>query len=1095
MSSQDGVKGSRLPLVDCTLQGETEDDVIHAKALLDSGALGCSFVRRSIVDQLPGLKRSDKSVVGVLGNSQPWTSAESVMLPLRLVLKPLGFVNMDAYIEAFVLDDLAEDIIIGGLHISRLQLHSVSAALLDRYAESCHDAAEVPCLLSMLPLIYDSGEDDLGDLEAYPLVKVDIVNGDASYGGPDQLQQQMRSLVQDFQDIFATKVRDTPALVPPLILELDEGAKLTKALQLPVRSQCPEHNAALEEQLGDLLVVGVIREVNSQYFSQVLLVRKADGTLRFCVDYRFVNQITKAQPYPLPNIPLLLQTLAGNKYFSVVDLTAGYHQCALAEESQDLSAFKTAQGIFKFTRVPFGLKQAPGYFQRIMQDVVLKGLIGKICVVYIDDIITWGKSEAEILENTRVVFQRLRQHLLCIKLIKCKLGVTCVKFVGHMVSASGISMSDERKTAVLGMKKPSTVKELRRFLGTTNYFRRFIPNYAHVTGPLTALDRYGPKAKQHPLEWTEEADEAFQRTRQAIADAVTLSFLRDSGEIRLYPDASEYAIGAHLVQLDEEFEECTISFYSKRLNDVEQRWNVSEKEMFAVIMAVRKLHTYIGGRAFVVITDHRNLTFCLTPSASSKVERWRQLLSVYDISWRLIPGLDNVNADNLSRLLAMSVSTAEENPKSKRPRIGTTSEPSDPPQNLAQFHGDVVGHFKLDKTLEKLASLNISWPGMRKHLADFIKSCPICQKTSTAPTYSHGNTFTLKTARPNDLVAIDTVGPFDTDTYGFSYVLVLVDHMSAFVRAYPLKSTEAKECAKRMVEYMCREGTPKQLHSDRGTQFVNSVISEVTRYFKLLHTTSTAYSHEENGIVERTIRDLRNQLSAYLYEAKNAGINWSDAIPIVERILNTKVCTYTGVTPAAMRFGNCNALEVGIFAEADPQGDIVSDDYLTQIKWFQDLIMDKLPTTHERTPSADPTTFKEGDLILVERTTRLKKNVAEPLRDGPFLVLKQAGSRVSYENYQTSKVSTVHVSRCRRYQPRGDPWTELRDAMQASGTYLVEEIVSHSKIRSKYRFMVKYVGYDEPEEDFSTNMSLRKTEAFKRYVESHPELQHLLLAE
>jgi hypothetical protein len=233
-------------LVDCTLQGETEDDVIHAKALLDSGALGCSFVRRSIVDQLPGLKRSDKSVVGVLGNSQPWTSAESVMLPLRLVLKPLGFVNMDAYIEAFVLDDLAEDIIIGGLHISRLQLHSVSAALLDRYAESCHDAAEVPCLLSMLPLIYDSGEDDLGDLEAYPLVKVDIVNGDASYGGPDQLQQQMRSLVQDFQDIFATKVRDTPALVPPLILELDEGAKLTKALQLPVRSQCPEHNAALE---------------------------------------------------------------------------------------------------------------------------------------------------------------------------------------------------------------------------------------------------------------------------------------------------------------------------------------------------------------------------------------------------------------------------------------------------------------------------------------------------------------------------------------------------------------------------------------------------------------------------------------------------------------------------------------------------------------------------------------------------------------------------------------------------------------------------------------------------------------------------------
>lgn len=1108
MSRRGDGRGCQLPLVDCIIQGETSDDVVHAKALLDSGALGCSFIRKSVVDQIPGLKRQKKSVVGVLGDERSWSAAESVMLPVRLLLKPLGFVNMDAYIEAFVMEQLAEDVIIGGLHISRMQLHSVSAALLDRYAASCTDSAlpteETPCLLSMLPLIEDIN-DSLGTLDVYPL-KLDIVDAEALFGGPKPLQQQMEALVNEYEDIFATSVGSTPALVPPLVLELEDDAKLTKALQLPLRQQCKQHRLALESQVKDLEVLGVIRKFNGRFYSQVLLVRKLDGTLRFCVDYRFINRITKPQPYPIPNIPVLLQTLEGNKYFSVIDLTAGYHQCALEEKSQELTAFLTEKGTFKFTRVPFGLKQAPGYFQGIMQDVVLEGLLGEICAVYIDDIIIWGKTEDEIVQNTRRVFQRLREVQLRIKKSKCELGVTSVKFVGHIVTEHGISLSDERKTAVLNMKKPTVVKELRSFLGTANYFRRFIPNYAHISGPLTALDCYGPKAKQHALAWTEEADEAFELTRQAIANASTLNFLRDSGEVRLYTDASDYAIGAHLVQLDDEGAEGTISFYSKKLTDVEQRWNVSEKEMFAVVMAIRKFHTYIGGRPFVVLTDHRNLTFCQTPSASNKVERWRQLLSVYDITWRMIPGSDNVMADTLSRLLAMSISTAQptplvqtggepqQEPQKKRGRLRTQPELTEPPRNLAQFHGDVVGHFKLDKTLEKLAVLNISWPGMHRHLADFIKSCPVCQKTTTAPTYSHGATFTLKTAKPNDLVAMDTVGPLDTDTYGYSYVLILVDHMTAFVRAYPLKSTEAKECAKRLVEFMCREGTPRQLHSDRGTQFVNSVITEALRYFKVIHTTSTAYSHEENSIVERTIKDLRNQLLAYLLEANGSVTNWSDAIPIVERILNTKVCVYTGVTPAAMRFGRCNALDVGVFAESDPDGDFASDDYLAQIKWFQDLVMDQLPKP-QQAPTQDATTFAEGDLILVERTTRLKKQVQEPLRDGPFLVLRQSGSSVSYENYQTNKVCTVHVSRCRKYHPRGDPWTELQKAMAESGVFAVEDIISHSKIRTKYRFMVKYVGYDEPEEDFSTNTSLRKTEAFKRYASKHPELQHLVLSE
>ena len=1011
-------------------------------------------------------------------------------------------------LDALVLDGLTQDIIIGAVHISRWNLHQVNAALMDRFAASRPPDESRPQpvgLAAILPIINDLDEDSFGDLAAYPVVNPTIPDGDSSYGGPSDLQQRMQELVAKFDDIFASKVGNSAARVPPMTLELEENAVMSKALQLPVRSQCREHNEALQEQLAELQAVGVIEAVNTQYFSQVLLVRKADKSLRFCVDYRHINKITKSQPFPLPNIPLLLQSLQGNKYFSVIDLTAGYHQCPLDADAQAFSAFKTAQGIFMFTRVPFGFKQAPGYFQKIMQDLVLHGLVGKICLVYIDDIIVWGKTDEEILTNTQIVFERLRKFELKIKKSKCRLGVTTVQYVGHIVSETGIRMSDERKEAVLRMQQPTTVTDLRRFLGTTNYFRAFIQNYAQITAPLYALDCHGPKAKKHPVTWTTEADDAFVSTRQAIADASTLTYLKDEGEVRLYTDASDFAIGAHLVQVDEEGVEHTVSFYSKRLTAVEQRWNTSEKEMYAVIMAVKKLHTFIGGRPFIVMTDHRNLSFWQTPSASPKVERWRQLLSVYDITWRVIPGSENVMADALSRLLAMYATTAQ---PTLLPVIATmsTTEPaakkqrarqhksSEPPINLACVHGDAEGHFKLDKTLEKLKARGITWPGMARHVADFIRSCPVCQRSSTAPSHSHGATFTLKAARPNELVAMDTVGPLDVDTYGFAYVLVFVDHMTSFVRAYPLFSTEAKECAKRLVEYMCREGIPKNLHSDRGTQFVNAVIAETTRFFRVQQSFSTAYSHEENGVVERTIKDLRNQLLAYLLDSKGTLSNWSDAIPMVERILNTKVCSYTGVTPAAMKFGHANALEVGVFADTPPEGDISSSDYLAQIKWFQELVIGNLPAPTASTSSA-ATKFEEGDLILVDRVVRLKKQVDEPLRDGPFLVLRQSGDRVSYENYQTSKVSTVHVSRCRKYHPRGDPWVELRAAMAAAGSYEVEEILSHQKIRTSYKFIVKYLGYDPPEEDSSKNLSLRATQAFRRYADKNPELRHLVLGE
>ncbi len=311
--------------------------------------------------------------------------------------------------------------------------------------------------------------------------------------------------------------------------------------------------------------------------------------------------------WPLPNIAQLIRRVGGHKFYTVVDLTSGYHQCPMTLRAQRLTAFISSGSLQHFTRLPFGLKGAPSYFQKVMADEVLKGLVGSILEVYIDDVIIFGNTEKEIIERTQAVFDRFRKFNIHIKKAKCKFGLRSVQYVGYVLSEHGFCMSEERKKTILQIPRPENVGKLRTFLGMTSYLRQFIHNYANIVGPLHAMNKLG--ARSRALLWTVESVKSFELLRTAIHEAAKLEHLTPIGQIRLYTDASDYAIGAHLVQVDSAGVERTISFSSQLLNKTERNWSVTDKEMFAVIMAVTKFHLFIGGRPFTVMIDHRNLQF------------------------------------------------------------------------------------------------------------------------------------------------------------------------------------------------------------------------------------------------------------------------------------------------------------------------------------------------------------------------------------------------------------------------------------------------------------------------------------------------------
>ena len=432
---------------------------------------------------------------------------------------------------------------------------------------------------------------------------------------------------------------------------IDTGS--SEPIRLPYRRLPLTKKQALEEEVDKMLEEGIITPSESPWASPVVMVTKKDGTCRFCIDYRRLNGITRKNAYPLPRIDESLDSLGGNKWFCTLDLQSGYWQIGMDPEDQEKTAFTTHRGLFEFNVMSFGLCNAPATFESMME-TMLRGLLWRKCLVYLDDIIVFGSSQQECLNNLVEVMSRLRSYGLKLKPKKCKLFRNTVEYLGRIVSPEGISADPGKLEAVAGWATPTDVKEVRSFLGFCSYYRDFIPGFAEVSAPIQELvvgKRKG-MSKLPPFVWTEAAQRAFLRIKVLFTETPVLKYPNENDMFILDTDASNDSIGAVLSQV-QDGKEVPLAFASNSLSKTQRNYCTTKRELLAIVVYTKKFRHYLYGGNFTLRTDHSSLCWLLNfKDADGMMGRWMSSLSELGIVNTQIEhrsGVKHINADCLSR--------------------------------------------------------------------------------------------------------------------------------------------------------------------------------------------------------------------------------------------------------------------------------------------------------------------------------------------------------------------------------------------------------------------------------------------------------------
>ena len=455
----------------------------------------------------------------------------------------------------------------------------------------------------------------------------------------------LQEVLDGHEEVFSDKLGTLKDYKVKFYLEEQATPQFFKARPLPL---------ALRERVADeldrLQAKGIIALVKfSNWATPIVPVVKSDGSIRICGDFkRTVNKSTRTEIYPLPRIEELFTCLSGGQTFTTLDLSHAYLQLELEEDSQELVTINTHKGLYKYTRLPFGVASAPAIFQRTMESL-LRGL-PMVCV-YIDDIIVSGKTQEEHLHNLNEVLQRLQSAGLHLKKEKCSFFLPEVDYLGHTISAEGLRLSSSKVRAITEVCQPANVTQLKAFLGLVNYYAKFLPDLSIKLAPLYQLLR-----QDKQWEWSDQEEKSFQEMKQLLSSPNLLVHFDDQKPIVVACDASPFGIGAVLSHILEDGTEHPVAYTSRSLSPVEKRYSQLDKEALAIVFGVGKFHRYLFGRKFLLYSDHKPLIHIFGESksvpvmASARLQRWALTLSSYTYNIKFKSGKTQGNANALSRL-------------------------------------------------------------------------------------------------------------------------------------------------------------------------------------------------------------------------------------------------------------------------------------------------------------------------------------------------------------------------------------------------------------------------------------------------------------
>ena len=1044
--------------------GTTKNANLSVEILLDTGAT-VSTVSPELATRLQQcgakLRHMSRSVF-TPGNSQVHVSQElDVVLTLGAPLPTPCEVQVTFYVM-----DTGSSVLLSASMITALGLLELLPSLAGdapRLAmeESSNDAADIPLVV-----------DEINSGKESSVGAVHVAEG--------PLHDDIVSTLGEYSVVFGSELCPEGADTLPMTIDLIPGQHPKSA---PPRRQSEAIRQIIAQEVDKMLTAGIVRPSTSTVASPVVIVRQKDKH-RFCVDYTLVNQCTQPFRFPLPNLMATLQRMAGKAYYATLDLRSGYHQVRMHSDAIPLTAFMTMDGLYEYMVVPFGLKNAPAFFQQVMQDI-LHDLVGISCEVYIDDIIVYGTTAEEFMQNLRKVLDRLMARRLRLRGDKCHIGLTEVTYLGHIVNGDGISMSDKRKEGLLRISKPKNAMQVRSFFGLANYFRAFVPQFSVVTKPLTTL--CSSKTK---FIWTEACDQAFLNVKDAILNSGMLYHIRYDLSLVLRTDASTLGIGAMLLNVDDDGNDRPIWYLSHAFTASESKWSTIEQEAFAIFFAITSLSHFLLGHDFVIETDHRNLMY-LHKAKAPKIERWKLRLQEYTFTVRHIPGKVNPVADCLSRCLAMT---------SLNPHI-------------EDVHNSTVGHHGVQVTLDLLKGKGEEWPTMREDVIAYIKCCPTCQKVRLGQPHADYALHSTEVHEPFEVIAIDTIGPLPEDEAGNKYIITVIDCFTRFVELRATPGCTAMDASRVLLDVFGRYGAPYYLRSDSGPQFVASMISEFLKLVGTERQLTIAYHPQSNGIVERQNAEVMRHLKALVFD-KRINDTWSIALPLVQRIINATPSSGIGIPPARLLFGDMIHLDRGLVTAsrlsemADILTDDVADDKHLQLLLATQQKLIEISQEHQSKVIAkrkskspkDPTTFAVGEYVLVSYPGR-PPNKLVPRWRGPLMISEVNGNVYTLLDLNTGRTALHDISHLKKYETSGTRAEHAEIASRDKAEFIVESIIEHAysgdasttrKLKTLYDFKVRWKDYGPEEDSWIPYSEACKLEALDRYVAQHPELESAL---
>lgn len=782
-----------------------------------------------------------------------------------------------------------------------------------------------------------------------------------------------------------------------------------------------ERKMWLKKELQEMLDADIIRPSVSPFASPITIAPKEDGTFRLCTDYRVLNRQTELIPFPMPKIDTIIDETGGCRHFSRIDLCKGFWQIPLTEETKMYTAFITPFDLYEYNRLPFGWKNSPAWFQKIMNDV-LKPFLGVFCNVYIDDIIVFSKTEAEHQDHLSQVLNALSLAHLKVNFKKSAFFQQKVVFLGRVFDGNTKSTKQESVEKISQLKKPYDVHSLRVFLGLAGHFRSFIKDFAVKTRCLTRLTQ-----KEVPFEWSDECERVYRDLVHRISSDPVLRIPDFTLPFELNTDASHYGTGAVLYQKCIEAsgreKRHVVGYYSYTFKPSETNYTTTEKEALAVLKAVDYFRTYLEGTKFTLFTDHQALTHLLNMTQTKgRIARWVNYLQQFDFTISHRPGPLLTDADALSRLMVQN--NTEQSEEINEVKLWEGSEqlvftegryqvpPTLVSKVLYLYHDspESGGHDGFWRTYNKLVK-RFTWPHMKKDVSQYVRSCHVCQvhkvkykqPTDTMILPCHSNV-------PFEVVHLDFAelnkkreGVRKTQAF-----LLAIDECTRMVAA-----RAGKEDANSVITLLERDmfRTTRTIVCDNGPAFKSEKLVRWARDHNVSIKFCAPYHPAANGLAERAIRDVKQYIK--MYDSFPGG--WKCSLEAAVKHHNRSYTSGLGCSPQYASTGETPILqadrELGLLENLK----IVEE---RQQKSQEERYRKRMKKNFDKRHRADMPDIQVTDLVLVRKGIR----DSSAKFYGPYSVTKTATQngilKTVWYTGERGSVECASIGNVFKYYPR-----------------------------------------------------------------------------